>query len=96
MINFKQVYEGWKNMLIPSSEMKETIEQISVERLQICDTCPKHSKFHKSIRPDDHCTECGCMLNAKVACLSCMCPLRKWLPVFNTQEEEEKFKQQIL
>jgi hypothetical protein len=87
MINFKQVYEGWKNLLIPSSEMKETIEQVSND-------CPKHSKNHKTNRPDDHCTECGCMLAAKVACLSCMCPLRYWVPVVNTIEEEDKLKSQ--
>jgi hypothetical protein len=92
MINFKQVYEGWKNLLIPSSEMKETIAQVSLDRLSICNDCPKHSKNHKTNRPDDHCTECGCMLAAKVACLSCMCPLRYWVPVVNTIEEEDKLK----
>jgi len=92
MINFKQVYEGWKNLLIPSSEMKETIQQVSNDRLAVCSDCPKHSKNHKTNRPDDHCTECGCTLAAKVACLSCMCPLRKWLPVVNTIEEEDKLK----
>jgi len=92
MINFKQVYEGWKNLLIPSSQMKETIAQVSLDRLNICNDCPKHSKNHKTNRPDDHCTECGCMLAAKVACLSCMCPLRYWVPVVNTIEEEDKLK----
>jgi hypothetical protein len=92
---FKQIYEGWKNMLVPPSEMKATIEQVSRDRLDICEDCPKHSKFHETNRPDDHCTECGCMLRAKVACLSCMCPLRKWVPVVQSPEEEEKLKKQV-
>jgi hypothetical protein len=95
MINFKQVYEGWKNMLVPPSEMKATIDAVSAERLAICNVCPKHSKFHKTSRPDDHCTECGCMLRAKVACLSCACPLVKWVPLLSTNEEEEQLKKQI-
>lgn len=95
MINFRQVYEGWKNMLVPPSEMKATIEAVSKERLDICSICPKHSRFHKTNRPDDHCTECGCMLRAKVACLSCGCPIRKWWPVLASNEEEEDIKKQI-
>jgi hypothetical protein len=75
--------------------MKATIEQVSRDRLDICEDCPKHSKFHETNRPDDHCTECGCMLRAKVACLSCMCPLRKWVPVVQSPEEEEKLKKQV-
>jgi hypothetical protein len=93
---FKQIYEGWKNMLIPPSEMKATIEQVSKDRLEICNDCPKHSKNHKTNRPDDHCVECGCMLAAKVACLSCMCPLRYWVPVVHSPEEEEKLKKQTM
>jgi len=94
---FKQIYEGWKNMLVPPSEMKELIEQVSKDRLEICDACPKHSKNHNTpLRPDDHCTECGCMLRAKVACLSCMCPLRYWVPMVNSPEEEEKLRKQTM
>ena len=53
---FKQIYEGWKNMLVPPSEMKELIEQVSKDRMEICDACPKHSKNHDTpLRPDDHC-----------------------------------------
>mgnify|MGYP003647635188 CR=1 FL=1 len=39
---FKQIYEGWKNMLVPPSEMKALIEQVSKDRLEICEACPKH------------------------------------------------------
>jgi hypothetical protein len=88
MINFKQVYEGWKNMLVPSAELKETIEKVSTVRLAICNNCPHHSKYHKTLRPDDHCTDCGCMLNAKVACMSCECPKRFWLAELDNPEEE--------
>jgi hypothetical protein len=36
------------------------------------------------------------MLAAKVACLSCMCPLRHWVPVVHSVEEEEKLKKQTM
>jgi hypothetical protein len=36
------------------------------------------------------------MLAAKVACLSCMCPLRYWVPVVHSPEEEEKLKKQTM
>jgi len=70
------------------------IEETSEERINICLTCPHHSKWHKTLRPDDHCTNCGCTLAAKTKCLSCACPLNKWMAVL-TEDEEEKFKTQI-
>jgi len=57
--------------------------------MEICNRCPSHSKYHKSIRPDDHCTICECTLSAKVACLSCACPVDKWKAVMTSEQEEE-------
>jgi hypothetical protein len=94
MINFSQVLEGWRNKLIPPSELKDFIEKTSSERINICLNCPHHSKNHKTIRPDDHCTNCGCTLSAKTRCLSCSCPLNKWVGVV-TQEQEEELKTSI-
>jgi hypothetical protein len=93
MVNFLQVYEGWKNKLIPSSEMKELINKVSEERLALCNTCDHHSKFHDtSLRFDDHCTFCGCNLSAKVSCLSCECPIegkeKKWSAISSIEEED--------
>lgn len=90
MINFSQIYEGWRNKLVPPADMKNTIQQVSQERLSICDKCPFHSKFHKTpLRPDAHCTDCGCNLEAKTACLSCSCPQDKWMAVVDDKQEEQ-------
>lgn len=94
MINFSQIYEGWRNKLIPPSKLKDLITSTSEERINICLNCPHHSKFHKTVRPDDHCTNCGCTLSAKTKCLSCSCPLNKWVAIA-TDEEEEQIKKII-
>ena len=91
MINFSQVFEGWRNKLIPPSQLKELIRQTGDQRMKICSECPHHSKNHKTRRPDDHCVYCGCTLSAKTKCLSCKCPINKWLEVA-TQEEDEKIQ----
>jgi hypothetical protein len=70
------------------------IKSVSVERLSICDGCPQHSKHFKTIRPDAHCTNCGCTLSAKTKCLSCACPLNKWAAIVS-QEDEEQMKKTI-
>jgi hypothetical protein len=90
MINFGQIYEGWRNKLVPPADMKNTIQQVSKERLSICDNCPFHSKNHKTpLRPDAHCVDCGCNLEAKTACLSCSCPQDKWMAVVDDEQEEQ-------
>jgi hypothetical protein len=81
-MSLKQIYEGWKNHLLPEENEKAFIEHVSQERLAICNVCEEHSsnkKDYKSLRIDDHCTECGCMLSAKTKCLTCECPLKKWI-----------------
>ena len=83
-----QIYEGWKNHLLPEEKRKAFIKHVSQERLAICDVCDKHSKNHTSIRLDDHCTECGCTLSAKTKCLTCECPLQKWLAQRMPQEND--------
>lgn len=95
MINFSQIYEGWRNKLVPPADMKQTIQQVSSERVTICNGCPFHSKHHKTpLRPDAHCTDCGCNIEAKTACLSCSCPQDKWDAVVD-QNEEEQLKKQV-
>lgn len=93
-MNFSQIYEGWRNNLIPPSSLKEQIKATSEERINICLNCPHHSRFHKTARPDNHCTNCGCTLAAKTKCLSCSCPLSKWEAVL-TDDEEEQLKKAI-
>jgi hypothetical protein len=69
--------------------LKKQIEEVKKERLAICNTCTWNSKFHKAIRPDEHCTICDCTLSAKTACLSCECPLMvpKWKAVLTDEQE---------
>jgi hypothetical protein len=96
MINFGQIYEGWRNKLVPPTEMKALIHDVSQERLTTCSTCPFHSKFHSTpLRPDNHCTDCGCNLEAKTACLSCSCPQNKWASVMTNPEEEDQLKKDV-
>ena len=86
-----KIYEGWRNHLIPPDKLKELIKRISDERLAICKNCPHNSKYHKTLRPDKHCTICGCTLVAKAKCLSCDCPLGepKWKAVMTEEQEDE-------
>lgn len=99
MINLAQIYEGWRNKLIPPAHMKNFIEVTSKTRTDICWGCEHHSenakkKGYKSVRPDHHCVECGCTLAAKTRCLSCKCPLDKWLELL-TDEEEAHLKNEM-
>lgn len=75
--------------MFPPKEMKALIKRVSEERLAICNECEHHSKNKKTLRPDDHCTHCGCTLSAKTKCLSCSCPLEKWVALVSSDEEEQ-------
>jgi hypothetical protein len=91
-MDFSKIYEGWRNNLFPPSAIKTLIQQTSRQRLNICKNCPHHSKFHKTMRPDAHCTHCGCTLAAKTKCLSCSCPIGKWKEVLTEEQEDEMLK----
>jgi len=81
-MSLNQIIEGWKNHLLPEERQKAFLKHVSNERLAICGACEEHSsnkKDYKTIRPDAHCTNCGCTLSAKTKCLTCECPLSKWL-----------------
>lgn len=85
---------GWRNKLLPPKELEEQINIVSAERMQICNKCPLHSKHHKSIRLDSHCTECGCTLSAKTKCLSCACPLNKWTAMLTEKKKNHGKKRE--
>jgi hypothetical protein len=62
--------------------------------MEICNGCKFNSenrkltdKKFKTIRPDVHCTSCGCTLSAKTACLSCRCPKNYWMEVLSEEQE---------
>lgn len=81
-MKLRHLIEGWRNNILPPRDKADLINQVSQSRMNKCNQCEKHSKNHSTpLRPDDHCVECGCNLNAKTKCLDCDCPLKKWLRV---------------
>ena len=47
--------------------------------------------FHNTLRPDAHCTICGCVLKPLTKCLSCKCDDKppRWEAVLTDEQEEE-------
>lgn len=88
-MKINEIYEGWRNNLFPPAKLAQLIETTSATRIDVCNNCEFHSKNHKSVRPDAHCTNCGCPLSAKTKCLSCNCPLMKWKAIVTPEQEEE-------
>lgn len=92
-MSLSQIYLGWRNNLFPPAKIKELLQTTSAERLNICEDCPFHSRYHKTpLRPDAHCTDCGCTLSAKTKCLSCTCPQNMWKALMTLAEEQEMLK----
>ena len=93
-MSIKQIYEGWRNNLFPPEKMKDVINSTSNERMKICNDCPHYSSNakkdgYKTLRPDEHCIDCGCTLAAKTKCLSCECPIGKWKALMTEKQEDE-------
>lgn len=95
-LKINHILEGIKNSVF----VKEEVEKIANERLEICKICPKNSankdkeffapgKYYASLRPDEHCSECACNLHAKVRSLHTSCPIGKWDSVA-TKEQAAK------
>lgn len=99
-LNFKEILEGWRNDLVPPKDMKEFIEKVSEERLEICSGCPLQSEnarkagTYRGFRFDLHCTSCGCPLKKKTKSLSSECPMKKWLAIA-TDEERFEIEQKL-
>lgn len=41
-------------------------------------TNAKINKGYSTVRPDEHCTDCGCNLDWKTHCMDCSCPKDFW------------------
>ena len=78
MSKLQEIYDGWKNLLIPEEELKPHIEKVAASRLNICNTCEHDSSKHITYRFDRHCKLCGCTLATKTRSLTSECPLDKW------------------
>lgn len=77
--------------------MKEKIREIQNQRLEICKQCENNSTsggISATIEAWSYCKDCLCNLNAKSACMSCECPLKKW-EAFITQEERAQMEQEL-
>lgn len=97
-MKLSEIYEGWRNKLVPPAHLKKVIEETTKERMNICMGCPHYSENakkngYKTIRTDVHCSDCGCTLSAKTACLSCECPMNKWKAVLSHEQQQEIEKQ---
>jgi hypothetical protein len=75
--------------------IKESVERVAEERTLICKGCSHNSDHqkkynnYKTIRPDFHCTICGCGLHMKTRALSQECPAGKWKSYVSQEEEYE-------
>jgi hypothetical protein len=94
-MNLLQIMEGWRNHLVPAEELKDIIDVTMKERKKICLQCPFHSSNMNTIRPDDHCTLCGCPDISKLKCLSCVCAdedAPKWGEVDALTLEQQEYE----
>ncbi len=95
-IDIKGIMEGaWNSIFV-----KQTVEEIAKQRTAICRGCSLNSDYqkrfnnYKSLRPDFHCTDCGCDLHLKTRALSQHCPKGKWLAQI-TQEQEYELNKKL-
>lgn len=69
-----QIAEGVLNLAIK----KDMVEKIAAARRIICNGCDHISLKHETVRPDVHCTACGCTLATKTRSLETSCPYNFW------------------
>ena len=69
-MGLKEIVSGWMNVIVKTDE----VEQASIKRMKICDSCPSKTK-QLGI---DVCDECSCPLIAKTRSMESRCPLNKW------------------
>lgn len=91
--DFKGIMQGAFNSIF----VREEIEKIADERINICRECPHDSESAKKLnpdlknklRPDEHCGLCGCNLHMKTRSLSQVCPDKppRWDKVVEEQQE---------
>lgn len=96
-IDWKGLAQGIYN----SVAGKKWIKDLAAYRMDVyCAPCEFNSRNAKqisgysSIRPDDHCTRCGCNLEWKTHQLSSSCPAGKWKAEV-TAEEAARITQQL-
>lgn len=93
-MNLSQILEGWRNHLIPPESMKELIQAVHEQRMEICRVCSFNSKVKNPASIIESCTSCGCPLSTKTKALTGSCPEGNWKAIM-TQEEKEVLEEQI-
>ena len=80
---FMAIVSGFKNYAFHNKE----IEELALTRARICAECPfAVETMFKQMLPDDSikeiaglkCSDCGCILSAKVRQIIDSCPQHKW------------------
>ena len=41
-MKLSEIYEGWRNKILPPEKLKDKIAEVSAERIAICDGCDNH------------------------------------------------------
>lgn len=88
-MEWKQIAEGIYN----STFIKEAVEEVAKERMDICNECLYNSK--NSLNPfifmfPKYCRECKCNLKWKTHSMSASCPLSKWEAQLESDEESNE------
>jgi len=90
-IDLKGLLEGINNSIF----VKDEVEKVAEERINICKQCPYYSPnaiasgLITTKRPDAFCIDCGCNMYLKTRALSAHCPLGD--PSSHYPDEEPKW-----
>ena len=93
----REIYNGWRNLLLPKEKQRVVIKTTSSYRMEICNVCIYNSRNCKKMSLFKYCTICKCPLKAKTKCLICECPdtPARWKAVFLEMEEENEKETRI-
>jgi hypothetical protein len=86
-MDWKNIYEGWRNHLFPPEKLREFLKQLSEARLQECRPCAFNTT-KGSVKEWSRCKECGCALIAKSKAPAKACGIGKWKAVATPGESE--------
>ena len=93
MIIIKEIIDAWTISYKPN----ETQLNKSIERGEICDTCPSKKVVVEFIKLATICGECGCPISKKIFSLDYNpCPLKKWEEVDKKYIVEQKKSKTII
>ncbi len=95
-INIGHILEGIARATLTKTE---AVSRVAAARKETCDRCPQNSEArklggHTTLRPDYHCTACGCNIRFKTHSMRAACPAEHWPAVdaiTQTPDEEESY-----